>query len=568
MGIGHRAFSKSLLSKLLTIFLFANFFSVKICKAQIPATTPDKIQAIIGYDHFLIPTVTDGFVDVSSGVEKYFQVIGSSTPYAQLLWDDGNGHVGTLLINSAGIGTLLTNANILIDDIALNIDNNGNINCYLTCRALLGASYQIHLIQIKWVTSNFSFQPSNNPSLLETVNLSNELFNRVRLDINNEYNTLTAQKSIAIVWSVNNEVRYRLGNILVNTGLINYTSTSQSIMNGTILDVSLTEIDNIGFGLAIAAKNGNAVYFITRDDSGVFDSPQLATQSSGIGDIRMLSLDYKYGTVFLVNDNVNNVNKKTKLEATLAKKQLNVYTKWYLDLNQEFESTCSNNTNYKYTGFPSASLNAIFPFSKASVYDVSWQQIRCNNQDFCTINAVTKRVSQYFSETPIIANNNQAIYLSSDQSKNTLFPAVNNYKHRMFYSFGIMDKVNSNNGKIGYKNTKIVNFGGTANPIDPEILKVNPKYEYEEDVNKTDIMYSKEKNIVPNPASNSFTISFSSKIRSVIIIDLLGKKVYQNEGITSNNETINSSNFKNGTYILIITDNKNKTTTQKIFINH
>ncbi len=66
--------------------------------------------------------------------------------------------------------------------------------------------------------------------------------------------------------------------------------------------------------------------------------------------------------------------------------------------------------------------------------------------------------------------------------------------------------------------------------------------------------------IVPNPATNNFTIKnedFDGKEIFLNVYNILGNQIIKDYKIDSNSENINISNFANGLYITTITDNKN-----------
>ena len=69
-------------------------------------------------------------------------------------------------------------------------------------------------------------------------------------------------------------------------------------------------------------------------------------------------------------------------------------------------------------------------------------------------------------------------------------------------------------------------------------------------------------NIFPNPTNGVFTINTNEKISEIFIVNVLGKRIYQNKNITKETLNINISDQPNGIYVIQIITNDNN-----IFIN-
>jgi hypothetical protein len=73
--------------------------------------------------------------------------------------------------------------------------------------------------------------------------------------------------------------------------------------------------------------------------------------------------------------------------------------------------------------------------------------------------------------------------------------------------------------------------------------------------------------IYPNPVENILNIQSNSKIESVSIFTLDGRKVYDKNHYQSTDISVNLSNLKHGFYIVTITDETKKTISKKIIKN-
>jgi hypothetical protein len=75
-------------------------------------------------------------------------------------------------------------------------------------------------------------------------------------------------------------------------------------------------------------------------------------------------------------------------------------------------------------------------------------------------------------------------------------------------------------------------------------------------------------NLYPNPAKGQMTlISNIQMITQVTIADLLGKTVYNHQFEQMGKNTIDISNFSNGTYIVTLKTNKGSLT-KKLIVNN
>jgi hypothetical protein len=75
--------------------------------------------------------------------------------------------------------------------------------------------------------------------------------------------------------------------------------------------------------------------------------------------------------------------------------------------------------------------------------------------------------------------------------------------------------------------------------------------------------------VYPNPASSYVQIALNNatqNIRSIVIYDLLGKKVLETNSVTSNEIILNTSSLIKGVYLLEINANSNERLVKKLVI--
>lgn len=75
----------------------------------------------------------------------------------------------------------------------------------------------------------------------------------------------------------------------------------------------------------------------------------------------------------------------------------------------------------------------------------------------------------------------------------------------------------------------------------------------------------KNLSIYPNPTSNFVNIHSNTKIATIQLFNLIGKKVFETKSLI--NKKLNVSNFDAGVYLLRVVDENNNTKTQKLIIN-
>ncbi len=100
---------------------------------------------------------------------------------------------------------------------------------------------------------------------------------------------------------------------------------------------------------------------------------------------------------------------------------------------------------------------------------------------------------------------------------------------------------------------------GTGNTVQSFTIEVTSDISTEK-INNNDVK------IYPNPASHSVHISTKSIIAQIEIKDILGKTVYSNKTVNTQNIKLNTANFAKGMYLTKITDNEANTKIQKLII--
>lgn len=295
--------------------------------------------------------------------------------------------------------------------------------------------------------------------------------------------------------------------------------------------------------------------------------------------LRKVSIDdAKAGIVIAINE-IDNTNKKSYIK--IVHDGLGIafnYPNIVLDVNQELEQNCTNNTNYKLTGFPVVKTY-FYNFHGYINFDLVWQQVVCNGADFCTIQAISKRYRRVFGATGFTPfNNNQFIYLSSNLTKNSFFPSVNykdafqngNTIRRVCYSFDDMNKITSANGLVGYKNTNGHTYSTGIGTID-DILKTNNNATEETTMDKPkdkELIVNAEIIVFPNPASNDVKIQTKGTIKKVEFFNANGTLVKAKIGNMSNVVKIIISDLPNGQYIVKVHNQNGEVQIKKVIIIH
>lgn len=76
-------------------------------------------------------------------------------------------------------------------------------------------------------------------------------------------------------------------------------------------------------------------------------------------------------------------------------------------------------------------------------------------------------------------------------------------------------------------------------------------------------------NIVPNPANENVSIEFNNdknELYSITLINSAGLKIFEKEKFRENNITINTSDFQNGNYYIVLMDSDGRTIKEKLVI--
>lgn len=587
------------------IFIKFLFLLPMVTQAQITATTSNNYFSVSGFQNFEMPTATDV---VLIGANP-FQVVVSTTPTPVLHWDNNVGSTGSVTITGFS-GT------IFLDDVILARSSSG---AYVT--AIIGArvmlsnnTTDIVLIKAQWNGSSFGSISSNT---IDTRTSNTDWFDRVSL-AKVKYNGLIGTtQGVAAVWQKNGEIK-------MNQGIYDYTTTNFSWYNfkydvfpglsGTLKhpDISMSMKAYVHYWDPINLYNqGNIVAIQTNGSTQSivsFSFSSLETGGVPVPDYTpafktyystsSASEEYRtpkilmcfnsggapgYGNMLTFNK-LDNTNKKSFV--LLA--SVDILTPLLFNLNQNLETSCSSNYNYKYTGFPSiAMIQTSHPYSLWFTEDIEvvWQQVDCSGSNFCGINAISKRYNFDVNTGWTPLNSNQYLYISSDITKNTVFPSIaatavfstppNNTYCQNFYSFGIMDKITNANGQVGYKKTSC--NGGTLftgeNFYNTEMIAGNGGMGKNKNIHadlKDQGTNDKDPVIYPNPARNILKIEAKNGegMNKIEIYNATGNLLKRIDFSMSQQKDIKVSDLANGYYYLKIYAINNRVATKKIMIIH
>jgi len=76
--------------------------------------------------------------------------------------------------------------------------------------------------------------------------------------------------------------------------------------------------------------------------------------------------------------------------------------------------------------------------------------------------------------------------------------------------------------------------------------------------------------VYPNPTKGYVNVEFKTDVKSIKVIDVLGKEIFNEEIIEATTDTtkkIDLSNFTNGVYIVMVSDSNGKSSTQRIVLD-
>jgi hypothetical protein len=177
----------------------------------------------------------------------------------------------------------------------------------------------------------------------------------------------------------------------------------------------------------------------------------------------------------------------------------------------------------------------------------------CNNPDYCNLNAVARRYTMALSPNAITATVPQFYYISSDLTRNTFFPSIASRPFSNttancsnFYSFGIMDKNNSANGKIAYKMATCASAALRPAPYTSV---------------QSTIITPEGLSIYPNPAQSVIHFSFPAGFTGgeVFVSSSTGQAIVSRK-VNGQKMDINTSGIPAGIYHIRILSGKNSLT--------
>ncbi len=506
------------------------------------------------------------------------QAIVATTPTPTLYWDDNNGHKSS--INIATQANFPITATVYADDIALTINNTGDVYAYITCRVLLSSNItEIHLCAFRWVPTSYAFQFL--PYILtlqDTRPTTADVFDAVKIDCTKPNYNLTPPNpalnaNIAFTWS-------KSGSIYASKGIVNFA-------NGTLTNLQTNQFITIGVkpDVGMMYYSSTSDCYISSINSNVvnvnsFNTGAQIQMYASSNTIRTVSVSHAYGVMVAINV-LDNVNKKSNI---IFVHNCSTFCNFFgmipQNLNNELEQNCTNNLNYKYTGFPQIKLiqedvHGYF------IFEVVWQQVFCNGSDVCTIQAITKRINWHASNPPIPIST-PFIYLNSDLSKNSFSSSlsygysINSFPSvvRMGYSFNLMDKNTSLNGLVGYK-VKTTPYSlfttddGTLKTSQSKNNSIDGAVNQIGNVNIEDVSTNKPEVIFyPNPTTKAIFLQSNIPILKVAICSVNGVVLKAKSfSYTKLGAAIDVSDLINGQYFLKIYTSEGKILNKKFIKN-
>jgi hypothetical protein len=495
-------------------------------------------------------------------------VLTATTPVPTLFWDDHNGHQSNI-----SIAVFPTNSIVYLDDIALSFNGSNKIFAYVTCRALLSNyTTEIHLLSYQWNTTTFVFDLLPYPTLITTRPTGTDVLDGVRISIDKYQGTNHAM----IVWQRNGNIYANYGTVNFVNGTINYTSGYQGFLlyqGNTVTypgKFSCPDLSMEGSGAVSGHFAASAIHktttteniVVATDAGGAFNQPafyNLYTNSNISKRIRTARIDIPHKYSYLVSFNeVDLVNKKSSVYIKGGNE--NNFSNLFL-LNSSLEQTCTNNANYHLTGLPAIKVaQALYnPSFYGCNMEIAWQQVFCSGTDYCTIQVVSKRLffdmNNGISPQITALFNDQYFHINDDLSKNSFFPAIaSDYANcKIYYSFGLMDKNTSANGKLAYKQT---NCNGNAIRMGSNTIVVNEN----EKTRPFEIL------IFPNPANSEIFIESRYPVKKMELFNNNGLLVESKKFPLTRHFAFNGKTLPNGQYLIKLYSNGGNNKTGKTII--
>jgi Secretion system C-terminal sorting domain len=552
------------------------FISINV-NGQIPSTVANSLFTLPATNPiFTMPTATD-VVSINGGLPLQVMVSNTQTSLATSGTPRFHYNYNGSILNSLQLPTFGTYT-VLADDVAL--AQNGNyIVALVTCRVFNTANntIDIYLARSKWEPLNgfAGFLVTYIASRPYTA--TDNPFDRVSIEApKNLLYTTTPYAFIDVVWQ-------QAGNIYVRKSSINFLTGSISTATNTLLFQAnsvqypgtfscpdVVRMTNDHRTISVLYKNANTQsVLITMDEDllspglGIYNTDVLIayTTSNTSKLIRTPRIDMPAKYYYAVCFNEYDISTKKSNIIVVANPQGATPTVLPV-INSELENMCTNNTNYKLTGFPNIKFTTPPDVGNAQsnyVFEVAWQQVACTGSSVCTINAIAKRFA--WSSTALTITQpapigNQYLHINQALTLNSFFPSIAALSNscQNFYAFGIMDKTTSANGKIGYKKTTC-----SANSLRqlPTVAVVN---------NKQQQVYT-----YPNPVQDALIIQLNDvtiKTYQIQLINTQGLVVKEYKTQASNTITIAVNNIPAGNYVLKIATNNQPIITKKVMVQH
>ena len=391
-------------------------------------------------------------------------------------------------------------------------------------------------------------------------------FDRVSIEApKNPIITATPLTYIDIVWQQAGSIYNRESNMSFATGNIgnaanNIIFQANSLQYpGTFSCPDVVRFSNQYKSISVLYKYANTqIVFILSKESSIGNVITAYTTTNSSKVIRTPKIDMAIKGSQIISFNEYDITTKKSNIVVVANTNGNTPT-ILPSINSELENMCTNNSNYKLTGFPNIKFTTTTNAQGNYTFEVVWQQVACSGSNVCTINAIAKRfVWNYL--TGIITQpapiGNQYLHINQGLTFNSFFPSIAALPNscQNFYAFGIMDKTTSANGKIGYKKTSC-----SANSLRqlPTIAAVN---------NKQQQVYT-----YPNPVQDALIIQLNDvtiKAYQIQLINKQGMVVKNYKTQASNTITIAVNAIPAGNYVLKIAANNQPIITKKVMVQH
>ncbi len=526
-----------------------------------------------------MPTATD-VVNINGGlplqvVLSTSQSNNKNTTAPRLYYNYNNTNIGTAALSLPVFGS----NTVWSDDVSL-AQNGNTVIVYVTCRVFntTNSSIDIFIARSAWNGSSNSFGSFNTTFIASRpINVTEDPFDRVSIEAPKNPNfSNTPYTTLDIVWQQAGNIYVRKSNMSFATGAIgNGANTLLFVSNslqypGVFSCPDVVRLTNDHRTISVLYKYANTQsILITMDEDlllsglGIYNTDVINayTITNANKLLRTPRVDMPTKYYYAVCFNEYDISTKKSNIIVVANPQGAVPTVLPV-INSELETSCTNNSNYKLTGFPAIKFTTPKDVGNAQgnyVFEVVWQQVACSGSNFCTINAIAKRFT--WSRTTLAITQpapigNQFLHINQSLTLNSFFPCIAALPNSCenFYAFGIMDKITSANGKIGYKKT---NCSGNSLRQSPSITIAN---------NKKEKVY-----MYPNPVHDALVVQLNNVHNQLVhlqFINMLGLLIKEYTQQAINKLTIPVTNLPSGNYVVKIAMGNDPIMIKKVLVQH